>query len=108
MHGISLLCNIVYLSFLVRMCYDDENGNKGESTVNKPSYDLIVAAVNGDEAALDKVIQHYQPMIEKESRGNPLIREHITKGLREAILHYNLENPAANDEYLQSKNPSQD
>lgn len=75
--------------------------------MNTPSYDLIVAAVKGDEAALNKIIQHYQPMIEKESRGNPLIREQITKGLREAILHYNLENPAANDAYLQSKYPSQ-
>ena len=76
--------------------------------MNTPSYDLIVAAVNGDKAALDKIIQHYQPMIEKESRGNPIIRKQITKGLREAILHYNLENLAANDEYLQSKYPSQD
>ena len=76
--------------------------------MNTPSYDLIVAAVNGDEAALNKIIERYQPMIEKESRGNPLIRKQITSGLREAILHYNLENPAANDEYLQSKYPSKD
>lgn len=76
--------------------------------MNKPSYDLIAAAVNGDKVALDTIIQHYQPMIEKESRGNPLIRKQITKGLRETILHYNLENPAANDEYLQSKYPPQD
>lgn len=75
--------------------------------MNTPSYDLIVAAVNGDEAALDKIIQHYQPMIEKESGGNPLIRKQITDGLREAILHYNLEDPAENDKYLQSKYPSQ-
>lgn len=34
-----------------------------------PSYDLIVAAVNGDKTALDKIIQHYHPMIEKESGG---------------------------------------
>lgn len=76
--------------------------------MNTPSYDLIVAAVKGDEAALDKIIQHYQPMIEKESRGNPLIRKQITDGLREAILHYNLENPAVNDEYLQSKYPTKE
>lgn len=76
--------------------------------MNTPSYDLIVAAVNGDEAALDKIIQHYQPMIEKESGGNPLIRKQITDALREAILHYNLEDPAENDKYLQSKYPSQD
>ena len=76
--------------------------------MDRPNYDLIVAAVNGDEAALDKIIQHYQPMIEKESGGNPLIRKQITNALREAILHYDLENPVANDEYLQSKYPSQD
>ena len=76
--------------------------------MNTPYYDLIVAAVNGDKAALDKIIQHYQPMIEAESGGNPLIRKQITDGLREAILHYNLEDPAENDKYLQSKYPSQD
>ena len=43
--------------------------------MNTPSYDLIVAAVSGDKAALDKIILHYQPMIEKESGGNPLIRK---------------------------------
>lgn len=68
--------------------------------MNKPSYDLIVAAVNGDKAALDKIIQHYQPMIEKESGGNPLIGKQITHALREAILHYDLNDPKKNDEYL--------
>ena len=76
--------------------------------MNTPSYDLIVAAVNGDEAALNKIIQHYQPMIEKESKGNPKVRKQITDALSEAILHYDLENPATNDEYLQSKYPPQD
>ena len=70
--------------------------------MNTPNYDLIVAAVNGDKAALDIIIQHYQPMIESESGGNPLIRKQITDGLREAILHYNLEDPAENEKYLQS------
>lgn len=76
--------------------------------MNKPSYDLIAATVNGDKVAHDTIIQHYQPMIEKDSRGNPLIRKQITKGLSETILHYNVENPAANDEYLQAKYPLQD
>lgn len=70
--------------------------------MNTPNYDLIVAAVNGDKAALDKIILHYQPMIEKESGGNPLIRKQITNALCEAILHYNLNNLKKNDEYLQS------
>ena len=76
--------------------------------MNKPNYDLIVAAVNGNETALEKIIQHYQPMIEAESGGNPLIRKQITDGLREAILHYNLDDPTENDKYLQSTYPSQD
>ena len=76
--------------------------------MNKPSYDLILAAVNGDKVALDLVIMHYQTMIEKESKGNPKVRKQITDALSEAILHYDLENPATNDEYLQSKYPPQD
>ena len=76
--------------------------------MNKPSYDLIIAAVNGDKVALDLVIMHYQTKIEKESKDDPAARKQITDALREAILHYDLENPAANDEYLQSKFPSQD
>lgn len=70
--------------------------------MNTPSYDLIVAAVNGDKAALDKIIRHYQPMIEKESGDNPLIGKQITNALSEAILHYNLNDPKKNDEYLQT------
>lgn len=76
--------------------------------MNKPSYDLIAAAVNGDKVALDLIIMHYQTMIEKESKGNPIVRKQITDALCEAILHYDLENPAENDEYLQSKCPPQD
>ena len=70
--------------------------------MKKPSYDLIVAAVNGDKAALDLIIMHYQAMIEKESKGNPIVRKQITDALREAILHYNLDDPKKNDEYLQN------
>lgn len=64
--------------------------------MKRPSYDLIVAAVNGDEAAMEEIIKHYQPMIEKESKGDPRVRKHITEGLREAILHYNLDDPTKN------------
>ena len=71
--------------------------------MKKPSYDLIVAAVNGDKAALDLIVMHYQPMIEKASRGNPVIHKQISDQLREAILHYDLNNPAANEEYLISQ-----
>lgn len=71
--------------------------------MDRPSSDLIVAAVNGDEEALEKIIRHYQPMIEEESKGNPMVRMHVTRALREAILHFDLENPEANERYLQSK-----
>ena len=71
--------------------------------MKKPSYDLIVAAVNGDKAALDLIVMHYQPMIEKASGGNPVIHKQISDQLREAILHYDLNNPAANEEYLNSQ-----
>lgn len=71
--------------------------------MKKPSYDLVVAAVNGDKAALDLIVMHYQPMIEKASGGNPIIHKQISDQLREAILHYDLNNPAANEEYLNSQ-----
>ena len=76
--------------------------------MKKPSYDLIVAAVNGDKAALELIMMHYHSAIEKASGGNPIIFKQIADCLREAILHYDLENPAANDEYLQATYPSQD
>ncbi len=75
--------------------------------MNTRNFDLIIAAVNGD-VAVHKKIKHYQPMIEKESGDNPLIRRHIMRGLRETILHYNLEDSAENKKYLQTKYPSQD
>ena len=76
--------------------------------MKRPSYDLIVAAVNGDKAALELILMHYHTAIEKASGGNPIIYKQIADSLREAILHYDLENPAANDAYLQEKFPSQD
>ena len=73
-----------------------------------PSYDLIVAAVNGDKAVLELIMMHYHSEIEKASGGNPIIYKQIADGLREAIMHYDLENPAANDAYLQAMYPSHD
>lgn len=75
--------------------------------MKKPSYDLIVAAVSGDKAAMELIMMHYHTEIEKASGGNPIIYKQIADGLREAILHYDLENPAANDAYLQATYPSQ-
>ena len=39
-----------------------------------PSYDLIVAAVGGDERAMEKIIQHYEPMINEQCGGNEMVR----------------------------------
>lgn len=72
-----------------------------------PSYELIVAAVGGDKEALEKIIQYYEPIIEKESQGNPEIRKKIIAGLTEAILRYDLNDPEKNEEYLRSRYPDQ-
>lgn len=70
-----------------------------------PTYDLIVAAVGGDEEAMEKILQHYEPMIEAESGGNQMIRQQITEALREAILQYDLNDPEKNEAYLREKYP---
>lgn len=67
-----------------------------------PSYDLIVAAVGGDERAMEKIIQHYEPMIEEQCGGNEEVRQHIISGLVDAIRHYDLNDPEKNDECLRS------
>lgn len=70
-----------------------------------PSYDLIVAAVNGDQEAMEKILQIYAPLIEEESRGNEDMRQEITLALIDAIRHYDLNNPAKNEEYLRENYP---
>ena len=70
--------------------------------MERPRYDLIVAAVGGDEEAMKKIIQHYEPMIIKESRGNKAVRKQIVAGLRKAILNYDLNDMKKNEEYLQA------
>lgn len=51
-----------------------------------PSYELIVAAVSGDEQAMNRILKHYEPMINEQCGGNEMVRQQITKALREAIL----------------------
>lgn len=70
-----------------------------------PRYDLIVAAVGGDERAMEKIIQHYEPMINEQCGGNEMVRRQIAEALREAILHYDLNDPAKNDAYLRENYP---
>ena len=68
-----------------------------------PKYELIVAAVGGDEDAMKKIIQHYEPMIAKASRGNKAVRKHIIAELRKSILNYDLNDTQKNEAYLQAK-----
>lgn len=70
-----------------------------------PSYDLIVAAGGGDKEALEKIIQHYEPMIEEQCGGNETVRQQIIMGLKDAILHYDLNDMEKNEKYLSEKYP---
>lgn len=70
-----------------------------------PSYDLIVAAVGGDPEAMEKILQIYAPLIEKESHGDEDMRQEITLALIDVIQHYDLNDQAKNDAYLRGKFP---
>lgn len=70
-----------------------------------PKYDLIVAAVNGDPEAMEKILQLYAPLIEEESRGDEDVRQEITLALIDAIQHYDLNEPAKNEAYLRENYP---
>ena len=72
-----------------------------------PSYELIIAAVDGDNEAIEKIIQHYTPMIEEMSGGNEDMRQEIILTLIDAINHYDLENEEKNMEYLRRTFPDQ-
>lgn len=70
-----------------------------------PKYDLIVAAVNGDPEAMEKILQIYAPLIEEESHGDEDMRQEITLALIDAIQHYDLNDSAKNEVYLQETYP---
>lgn len=72
-----------------------------------PSYELIIAAVGGDNEAIEKIIQHYTTMIEEMSGGDEDMRQEIILALIDAIHHYNLENEEKNMEYLRRTFPDQ-
>lgn len=73
--------------------------------MDKISYDLIAAAVDGDNDAIEKIVQYFEPMIEAESKGDSEVRQQIVGGLIDAIRHYDLNSPAKNEEYLANKYP---
>ena len=75
----------------------------GVTIMKGPKYELIVAAVGGDEEAMRQITQHYEPMIAQESRGNKAVRKHIIAELRKAILNYDLNDTQKNEAYLQAK-----
>lgn len=69
------------------------------------NYDLIVAAVGGDDKAIEKIVQYFEPMIEAASKGDSEVRRCIVSGLIDAIRHYDLNSPEKNEEYLAKKFP---
>lgn len=75
--------------------------------MERPSYKLIQAAVNGDKEAMKKIMKHYEPMIDAECGGNQMVRQQIIMGLRDAILHYDLNNPEKNEAYLREHYPEE-
>lgn len=65
-----------------------------------PKYERIVAAVGGDEKAIEKIIRHFEPMIDAQSGGDQAVREFIIAELRTAIRHYDLHDDQKNRIYL--------
>ena len=66
----------------------------------EPKYELIVAAVGGDEMAIDEIVRHFEPMIDAESGGDKEVREYIIAELRTAIRHYDLHDDQKNRIYF--------
>lgn len=73
--------------------------------MTNPSYELIIAAVGGDKDAMEKIIQHYEPMIEAQCCGDEDMRQQIVLALIDGIRHYDLNHPEKNEEYLKQKYP---
>lgn len=73
--------------------------------MENPSYDLIVAAVGGDEEAMEKILQHYEPMIAEQCGDDEDMRQELILALIDAIRHYDLNAPEKNEEYLSRKYP---
>ena len=65
-----------------------------------PKYERVVAAVGGDEKAIEKIIRHYEPMIDAQSGGDKEVRGCIIAELRTAIRHYDLHDDQKNRIYL--------
>ena len=70
-----------------------------------PSQDLIVAAVGGDEEAMEKILRHYEPMIVEQCGDNEDMRQEVILALIDAIRHYDLNSPEKNEEYLKTHDP---
>ena len=70
-----------------------------------PSYELIVAAVGGDEEAMEKILRHYEPMIAEQCGDDEEMRQEVVLALIDAIRHYDLNSPEKNEEYLKTHYP---
>lgn len=46
--------------------------------MERPSYDLIVAAVGGDEKAMEEILQHYEPMINEQCGGDEDMKQELS------------------------------
>ena len=75
--------------------------------MDRPDYDLIVSAVNGDNDALEKILQIYESFIEEVAGGNEDIRQSIRFALIEGIRQYRLEHPEKNEAYSSQNNPEE-
>ena len=73
-----------------------------------PSYELIVAAVGGDEEAMEKILRHYEPMIAEQCGDDEDMRQEVILALIDAIRHYDLNSPEKNEEYLRTHYPDND
>lgn len=73
--------------------------------MESPSYELIVAAVGGDEEAMEKIIQYYEPVIAEQCGDDEDMRQQIILVLMDGIRHYDLDHPEKNEEYLKRKYP---
>ena len=53
----------------------------------------IVAAVNGDKEAVERVLEQYMPYIEEQSGGDEDLKQELILAVLEALPKFDLTNP---------------
>lgn len=53
----------------------------------------IVAAVQGDKAAKERVLEHYMPYIEEQSGGDEDLKQELILAVLEALPKFDLNDP---------------